>query len=210
MTLLGMLVMVTATACGGNGQDGIGANASELEREAEDAIEQIEDELAQNNNQPDQPVEPAEETPDWPLIALIAAIAIAVILLIGVIISALRRRGDASDMQQRLRDEALLETDWLIEAASERPSHVDAAPRARDIRVRVDRLSDATRRLEGMSGRRTAEASADLRADASALARSMIARLDDVAAGRSESNDLGLDDLVERTHLARDRFISAT
>lgn len=137
---------------------------------------------------------------------LLALLAVAALLLILGIIAAARRRGEATQRRRRLREEVLLDTDWLIGAASERPSTVDAAPRARDVRVRTDRLSDALRRLEAQSDRRVAEAVVELRMSAGELARVTIARLDDVAAARAPSTDLGIDEVLQRTQIARDWF----
>lgn len=225
MTVLAGLLLLTATACGEDGLQ-VGDAASEIADQARDAGAQVQDELAgQDEQQPEsggdeaaaQPEEPqptesqASEVGDSASSALpLLLLAIIVLLLLAVVFAWLRRRGRAADSQQRLRDEALLETDWLIDAASEQPSFSDAASRARDIRVRVDRLTDGLRRLEGMAGRRTVEAATALRGEATALAQSVIARFDDVATGRRTVDDRDVDTLIERTRLARDRFIDVS
>lgn len=140
-----------------------------------------------------------------PLWVLALIVVLAALVIAGIVAASSRRREQA-DRRRRLVDGALLDADWLAEAASEEPSHVDAAPRARDIRVRTDRMADALHRLEQQSDRRLADAAAELRTESIALARSTIARLDDVAAGRQPSHDLDVDMLVQRVRFARDQF----
>jgi hypothetical protein len=224
ITVLAGVLALTATACGEDGLQ-VGDAASEIAEGARDAGAQVESQLGGQEGQeaeaggdaaapPEEPQPEESQAPDagdassslLPLLLL----ALVVILLLAAVAAWLGRRGRAADSRQRLRDEALLETDWLIDVASEQPSLSDAAARARDIRVRVDRLTDGLRRLEGMAGRRTVEAATALRGEATALAQSVIARLDDVATGRRTVNDLDVDTLIERTRFARDRFIDAS
>lgn len=217
-------VMVTATACTEEDRQSLGGAASEIAGQVGEAAGQVGEELnageeqAESGGEAEQPP-PEEPAPEpepedtttasdtlaslWPLLLL----ALIVIIVVALLVSVMRRRGQTSEQQRRLLDEALLDTDWLVYTASEQPSSVDAAARARDIRVRTDRATDALRRLETMAGRRTAEAADELRLELTALSRSLIARLDDVAAGRQPTSDLDIGTLVERTQLARDRLV---
>lgn len=183
---------------GEQGGDGGGQQAEQAdEGEAQQA-----DQAAGATEIPAAPTGDEDGAPAW-LLPLLAALAL---LLIIALVAALRRRGQAAEARRQLRDEALLETDWLIDAASEQPSSVDAAPRARDVRVHADRLADALRRLAPRSDQRASEAIGALHDAATDLARTTIARLDDVAAGRPPRDDLVLEDLIQRTINARRLF----
>lgn len=232
--LLVAVIVMTATACGEEGLDGVGGSASEVAGRVEDAAAEVGDRLSQAGEQqaasggdeqpePDQPQEPepeeaaaeepAPEEPAtdetsaslWPL----ALLALLALLLIALLVASRRRNRAAGDRQQRLLDDALLDVDWLIDTASEQPSQLDAAPRARDVRVRTDRMSDALRRLEEASRQRVADAAQEVRVASQDLAQAVIVRLDDVAAGRSPTAGLDADALAERVRSARDRLIQA-
>lgn len=197
--------------------EGAAGRVADAASEIEGAIEDLEqggggqqaDEGEQTPVETQAPAEPVADEgglPVW-LWVLLAAL---VLLLIIALATALHRRRQASEYRRRLGDDALRETDWLIDAASEQPSTVDAAPRARDVRVHTDRLTDALRRLEPESSRRVAEAIAGLHDAATALAQTTIARLDDVAAGRPPAQDPAFEDLIERTVNTRNAFEDAT
>lgn len=222
-------VLLTATACTEEDRQSLDGAASEIAGQIGGAAGQVEEELNAGDQQPesggeaeqpppDEPAPEPEPAPEdtteasdtlaslWPLLLL----ALIVIIVVALLVSVMRRRGRTSEQQRRLLDEALLDADWLVDTASEQPSSVDAAARARDVRVRTDRASDALRRLATMTGRRTAEAADELRLELAALSRSVIARLDDVAAGHQSSSELDIDALIERTRLARDRLIDVS
>jgi hypothetical protein len=185
----------------GGAIDDIGQQADDGEgQEADQADEDVP--AAAPTETPAAPTADDDGTPAW----LLPLLAVLVLLLIVALVAALRRRRQAAEARRRLRDEALLETDWLIDAASEQPSSVDAAPRARDVRVHADRLADALRRLAPRSDQRTSEAIRALHDAAADLARTTIARLDDVAAGRPPRDDLVVEDLIQRTINARRLF----
>jgi hypothetical protein len=187
---------------------------SEIERELDVLGRQTEDTEdgqggagAGSTPAPAETVAPAgDDDSDGLPLWLLVLLAVLVLLLVIALFAALRGRSRAAERRRRLRDQALLETDWLIEAASERPSQVDAAARARDVRVHTDRLIDALRRLEQMSDRRVSEAIAELYAAATALAQTTIARLDDAAAGRPPGDDVGVEEGIQRVMTARNMF----
>lgn len=198
----------------------IGDAAAEVGDQIGQADEQQPESGGDEQPEPEEPQEPEPEEPApeqsapeapatdetgasaWPL----ALLALAVILLIGLLAASRSRSRAAGDRRQRLLDDALFDVDWLIDTASEQPSQLDAAPRARDVRVRTDRMSDALRRLEEASRQRTAEAAQEVRVASQQLAQAVIARLDDVAAGRTPTSGLDVDALVERARFARDRL----
>lgn len=192
----------------------VGGVASEIEGAIEDLEQQAGGGAGQQTE--DEPVEVVTEAPAEPVadegglpVWLWVLLAVLVVLLIVALAAALRRRSQATEVRRRLRDDALRETDWLIDAASEQPSSVDAAPRARDVRVHTDRLTEALRRLEPASARRVSEAITELHDAATELAQTTIARLDQVAAGRPPGQDPVLDDLIQRTVNARNLFEDA-
>lgn len=218
------IVLLLATGCSDGQLDPEGA-LSELgdaggqlqgaASEVRGAVDDIEQEIAGAARQTEGggDAQPAEVATDEPAVAddsgfpwLLLALAAVVLLVILALVAAMRRRGESSAQRDALRDEVLRETDWLLDTTGEPPVQVDAAPRARDIRVHTDRLVDALRTLEAQADRRVAEAATRLHDDATALAQFMIARLDDVAAGRPPSVQGDIGTHVDRTVEARNLF----
>jgi hypothetical protein len=219
------IVLLVVVGCS-DGQIDAGGTLSELEgaggqlqgaaSEVRGAVDEIGQEIANAGQSTEgggdaQPTEAVTEEPaaadgefPWVPVVLTALVLLAVVALFAI----LRRRDDASAQRGALRDEALRETDWLLDATSEPPMQVDAAPRARDIRVHTDRLVDALRGLQAQADQRVAEAAFRLHDAATALAGFMIARLDDVAAGRPPSveGDIGpyVDGTVEARNILED------
>ena len=151
--------------------------------------------------------EPAvEEGVDW-LPWLLAALVL--VLVVSGIAALVGRRRDATARRNRLRDAALAETDWLLGAARERTAGVDSAARARDVRLRLDRLTDVLQQVRSDAKPAVVTAADDLQTSARQLADALVARLDDVASGRGASRDLGVEELAVRVRSDRDT-LSAT
>lgn len=140
--------------------------------------------------------------PWWVLV-----LGLLVLLSIGYLVTAaVRRRAATAALRARRRDEALTETDWLLGVADEQPAAVDAGPRARDVRVRADRLQTALTELRGVVDDRHTQVVDDLRTSTRQLAQVLVARLDDVVAGRPVG-DLGLEEAVHRVRDDRARLM---
>jgi hypothetical protein len=138
----------------------------------------------------------------WDLI-LLGLLAFVVLLAIFAVA---RRRGDARDRRARLRDIAIAEGEWLLGAARERAAGVDASARARDIRMRLDRLNDAVQQLRTGAKAQVVAVADDLQTTARQLSDALVARLDDALAHRDSGEDLGIDELAQRLRGALDRF----
>lgn len=117
-----------------------------------------------------------------------------------------RRRADVRARRDRLRDVAIAEGEWLLGAARERAAGVDASARARDVRMRLDRLTDALQRLRTGANDKVVTAADDLQTAARQLADALVVRLDDAVAGRDTSTDLGVEELAQRLRVALDTF----
>ena len=129
-------------------------------------------------------------------------------LLVGLIVSATNRRQEANARRDRLRDAAIAETDWLLGAARERAAGIDATARARDIRLRLDRLTDTLQQLRTDARSDAQIAIDDLRTSARQLADALVARLEDAVSERGGA-DLGVDQLADRLASSRDSFAAA-
>lgn len=130
-------------------------------------------------------------------------------LLVFAITSAATRRREASARRDRLRDAALAETDWLLGTARERPAGIDAASRARDVRLRLDRLTDTLQQLRAGARDSVVMAVDDLQTSARQLADALVARFDDASAQREVSAGLGVEELAMRVRSSRDALATA-
>lgn len=150
------------------------------------------------------PVEGEETGFDVPWTLLLVLLVVA--LLVWAVIAASQRRSDAHARRDRLRDTAIAEADWMLSAARERPAGVDAQARARDVRMRLDRLTDAVQQLRTGARDNVVAAASELQTSARQLADALIARLDDAVRARESGAGLGVDELADRLRLARDAF----
>lgn len=141
--------------------------------------------------------------PWWAWLAALAALgALVAALLIA------RRRAAAIAVRDRLRDEVLAGTAWLVSTAREQPGRVDAAERARDVRQRQDRLGDALAGLRADADERQLPILDDLGDSSRQLADALVARYDDTAMGRAGA-DLGITQLTDRVMADRARLADA-
>lgn len=219
--VVGLISMFILVGCGEGDRGPIsdvvsdaGGAVEDLEEAAEGAADELEEQLNGDESaaEPDATAPTSQETDDTDLTPWIVGLLVLLVILLMVwLISASNRRSRAAAGRRRQIDEVLLDADWLIDTASEPPSSVDAAGRARDIRMRGDRLVDSLRRVERESSSRVAQAAADLRNESVALAHAAIARLD--AASREQYSpdlDRDLEMVLQRAASARDRFIQTT
>ena len=147
-----------------------------------------------------------EEVPDDGIAPWVWVVLALVLLLVGVVAALLRRRRRARARVGHLRETVVTETDWLLSVAREHPSATDAVGRARDVRTRFDRLTEAVQGLRSAAGAELASRASDLHEPARQLADALVARLDDAAAGRRDDGGLGIPELVDRVGHARDRL----
>lgn len=159
--------------------------------------------------EPSSEVATEEEAPDDGLEPWVwVVIGVVLLLLAWAIIAAMRRRRRAIGRVRDLRESAVAETDWLLSVAREHPSAADAVGRARDVRVRLDRLTETLQELRAVAGAEITAVAADLHDSTRQLADALVARLDDAAEHRRDDEGLGLPALVDRVTRTRDRLIS--
>lgn len=147
-----------------------------------------------------------EDDPNWPLLLALGGI---LLLLVWAFVAVWRRRQALLARRARLRDAALADVDWLLGAAREQPSSIDAAARARDVRLRQDRLNDTVTQLRAGASAQLVALTTAVSTSSRHLADALVARLDDVAARRAARGaDLGVPELAERLRMARDDLAS--
>jgi hypothetical protein len=148
--------------------------------------------------------EAEDETPSsWWLLVLLGIAVVGAAVAAGAHRHGRRRERDA------LRDEALLDVDWLIDVSAEHPSPSDVGPRTAAVRARADRLHRTLGMLATGSDRETATAALQLRGSVLALAEVTVDQLTaPVGGGSGLDNSLGEE--RQRVRLARLRLVEAT
>lgn len=138
--------------------------------------------------------------------ALLALLGVLLVWAVGVAVA----RGRARRARRaRLRDAALRDAAWLVDVALELRATVGADARARDVRVRTDRIVETLRELRTDAGDRAVLAADELAAGATRLGDVLVAELDDAAAGREAVADLDRTALVDEVRDAAGRLQQA-
>ncbi len=194
---------------GGTATDGeVAAPTEEPEPEPEPTATEAPEPEPTEEPTPAPTEEEAADEDGIPLWLWLVALVLLGLLLLAIMGAASRRR-EASARRDRLRDAALAETDWLLGTARERPAGIDAASRARDVRLRLDRLTDTLQQLRAGARDSVVMAIDDLQTSARQLADALVARFDDASAQREASAGLGVDELAMRVRSSRDALATA-
>ena len=136
---------------------------------------------------------------------------LALLALVGLAMAAARarsRRLARAVRRRELRDAVLTDLDWLLQVAQDRPVAVDAAPRARDVRVRADRLQERLTAMAAATAEKRRSVVSGLHEPVRELANGIIERLDAVAAGRTPTESQDLWGRIERLRQGRARLAS--
>lgn len=151
--------------------------------------------------------EVADDGPSWPFIVMLAGLGAA---LLWLLVALWRRRRRLLAARARLRDAVLTDLDWLHRASREHVAGVDAGTRARDVRLRHDRLTEHLHQLRADADGDVLLASTAVLTSSRHLSDALIARLDDAAAGRDHAGaGLGIPELAGRLRSDRDDLARA-
>jgi hypothetical protein len=144
-----------------------------------------------------------EGEPSWWLVVLLGIAAIGAIMATFSHHHGRRRERDA------LRDQALVDVDWLIDVSAEHPTADDGGPRTAAIRSRADRLHRTLGMLASGSDRETATAALQLRGSVLALADLTVER-GTAPVGAAGALETRLGQERQRVRIARLRLVEAT